>query len=64
MNDTNAKICPLMSNAEKKVPCTRSCAFSKPNPTIHECAIVQIVEAVDNLADKINELKSYINTNE
>lgn len=56
---TFIKICPLMSTAESKVECTRECALSKPNPINHECAIVQLVQAIDNAADQIQNIYLY-----
>lgn len=54
--ENQKRICPLMSNAEKQIECTKDCAFAKPNPIIPECTLIQLTEAIDNLADQIRKI--------
>ena len=64
MEKNTVKICPLMSTADKKVECTDECAFAKTNPIFRMCAIIQIVEAIDNAANQIRDLAWYIPSND
>lgn len=51
--NAEAKICPLMSNPDKKVYCTPDCQLYKDKPQFHDCAFNRIIEAIENVSEII-----------
>lgn len=53
------KICPLMSNADKKVNCSDSCAFyqqSFKSMYQHECAFLYLANATNQIAEELDDI--------
>ena len=53
------KICPLMSNADKQVFCSDSCAFYQQSyQSIYqrECAFLYLAYATNQIAEELNDI--------
>ena len=59
MKTNNEKFCPLLSTAEKKVSCTKECAFFSYETQLGRCIIHNLSENISQLSMDIATFDIY-----